>query len=1030
MVTISPWTTDSITLSSTTLNIPATSTGETLTARISGVSSTALPMYSVKWESINERVATVSSSETRFTADSSQVSITVVPVSAGSTRIRATLYYGDRQITSGTCDVTVGGVAGDLTLNSSTLSLTNSGTSTSYGQVSALLSGVSSAELSKYSVLWTTSDYTTAYLNDNGSVSRTTTTSFTGTSGNYYTSPVVIYAGSKTGRTTVTAQLYYDNEPVRGESATVTVTVGSNFDLVAVSPSNTSAVYLNSYWSSSTSGYYCDFTADPRLNGYSIQSSSSNRDYDTYYVWKLNGYTVQSYNVSGSSNSPSYRLYASNEYLNRYLSTSNRYNTLTCEVWVYDHNATVGSNYRFNDSVTWNVYTDYYSDFSVGVTVYDSNPGYDLMDTPDEGNTGSIADQIDNWVRRYYGYGSSSSSTYRDYRVRVYGGTAYETGSSGNRGTLTNTSSWYYYSDLDDIVFTPGSTVSTSTGYYRISFNFDVELYYYSGTSSGNTVRGTMTFTVKQGTASGGDINYSAAPGADVTFKVSDFQNFWNNIYSSGSLSYVTFGSHSGGTVRTSSGTAVTTGSSGTQCAVSPSSRQTALEGVYFDTSSSRSTTVRIPFTATGTTSRSGSSVSRSGYVVITYLSAAAKAVTYTTNTSGLVSLKADDFITAYRSATGKSDSPSNLTIEFQGVPSYGTLTYTGGSRDVKLTSSNIKNYRFAARTSGSNQIGDVTYSVSGNRTETISYVGYVGGTATFTGDVTFNAVTAPTDVKVSFTCYQAAGVPLTASYFTAANSAMGNATYIILGTPRLGTIKNPTGAANSAILMSSLSTVTYVPNSSLAGTSTTDSFVFTAYNSANQVVASGTVNVVIALPAAPSNPNAITNINQFTDIPANAYYTASLTYLINKGVINGQGGGKFGPDANLDYSQALKFIMNAAGYYEAELSGANWALNYKNKAVQNGWLDSSVELTAAIPRVKMAELAAKVLGIPASTQASPFSDTTNPYAVALYYTTPQIIQGQTSGAKPVFNENQTLKRHEMISLVYRMYQYVEKQSG
>ena len=143
--------------------------------------------------------------------------------------------------------------------------------------------------------------------------------------------------------------------------------------------------------------------------------------------------------------------------------------------------------------------------------------------------------------------------------------------------------------------------------------------------------------------------------------------------------------------------------------------------------------------------------------------------------------------------------------------------------------------------------------------------------------------------------------------------------------------------------------------------------------------------------------------------------------------MINGKGNGKFGPDDYLEYSEALKFIMNAAGYtYEQSTAfGTNWAQNYKDAAVSRGWMSSTVDLTKPITRDAMAELAARVLGISAATGASPFSDSNNMWAAALYNN--KIILGNDSSAKPTFNGSGNLKRHEMISLVYRMYLYSGK---
>lgn len=732
------------------------------------------------------------------------------------------------------------------------------------------------------------------------------------------------------------------------------------------------------------------------------------------YKWTLNSYTVQDNN--------SYWNYANQytlSYDNQYLATSGR--TLTCTATFSNASGIINT-----DSISWTVSTDTTSQIPVGVTVFDSNPGYGLDDTPDAGNTGSIVDQIDSRVRSLYG------NSYSHYTVTFssVGGS-----SSSYKGYLdASTSRTYYDSDLEDITFVPNTTISTSTGSETVSFGFTVNVYRYSGAASSAydaRYTGTMTFTIKQGDSTSGDIFYSAEKGEDVSFDLDDFEDFWTDYQKNGSLSHITIDSISGGKLYTSDGKAVTTGDT---LYASPSrSSQRDLDGVYFTPSSRTTSTGKVTFTASGSRTGSGSSYTRKGTVSISFLSGAASAIAYSTNASGSVTLKAQDFIDAYKEATGSRNNPTNLTIQFQNVPSYGTLTYRSGSRDVKLTSSNVKSYKLTAKASGTSQVESVTYSVSGSRTETISYTGYIGNTATFTGEVTFNAVTAPTNVNVYLpTCYSAAGVALSSSYFTTANAAMSGASYVILGSPRTGRLTGSAGSAlapNAVVQLGSLNTVTYVPTAS-----GTDSFTFTAYNSSNTQVASGTVTVVSVLTTV-TTPGAITSITQLTDIPTNAtanWYRDKLTYLINKGMINGKGNGKFGPEDQVEYSEALKFIMNAAGIVREESKVGNWAQNYLNTAVQNGWVSGSVDLTKPIPRTAMAELTARILGIPASTAASPFADTNNQWVTALYNatftangTTGRIIQGSNDlNGRLCFNPDKQLTRAEMVTLVYNMYMY------
>ena len=755
--------------------------------------------------------------------------------------------------------------------------------------------------------------------------------------------------------------------PVTGK---VTVTVENPLTIRTSSTSTATSATLNAYGDYVTLTAYFGGTALPAGSTVTWAASGNSAGYVS-----LSANSGLSINVSALANTPSGGV------------------TITATYGTYTATFTVNVNFS--------------AQINTSVTVYDSNSGYALTDTPDEGNTGSIADQIDAQVRRQY------VSSYNYYYTVEFD----QTGNASSRnGYLSASNRYSYYAeDLDEVVFEPTANLTSASSTAEASYGFTVRVYRSNSNTPEKTLTGLMTFKIKQGT-SGGDISYVAGLGEDVYFNVADFEDFWNGS-SRNTLDYVTFSAPSGGTLYNSS----SRNTSSTPCYVDPTSRQTGLDGVYFSpnsTTSKKATTIRISFTAHGRNSGS-----KNGVVVISYLNKSASDITYSTNANGTVSLKASDFTAAYKEATG-STAPSNMTIVFQGVPTYGSLTYLDSSKrnakEVKLTNANIKSRSFTAKTSGTNQLEDVTYTGSGTRSDTIEYIAYSGSTAQFSGKVVFNTVTAPTDVRVVLpTCTLSTGVALPPSYFTNANTAMSNASYVIFsGSPRLGRLSYANGSVTTAIPVNMLASVTYIPT----GTNGTDSFNFTAYNSSNTVVASGTVSVVVSLST--TTPGGVSNINQFTDVTPTAYYRTYLSDLISRGVIKGTGSGKFDPEGTLDYSQALKFILNAAGYVVPELEGANWALNYKTLAVQNGWLSSTVVLTNPISREAMAELAAKALGIGSSSAASPFSDTTNPYAVALYNTTPKIIRGQDSSAKPAFKPNDTLKRHEMVSLVYNMYQY------
>lgn len=650
------------------------------------------------------------------------------------------------------------------------------------------------------------------------------------------------------------------------------------------------------------------------------------------------------------------------------------------------------------------------------VTVYDGNAGYALTDDPDEGRD-SIADQIDDWVENYY---KSSKYSY-SYELRFD-----QTGDSNKAGYLNaSTKTDYSYDELSDVIFEP-TPLSGTTKSATASYNFT--LYVYTNNSyNPNKHTGTVTFNIKPGSDSSGDIVYSASLGQDVSFDVSDFEDFYNDKYSRGYLEYVTFGSSTAnGTLYNEDGKSA--GSSSYY--VDPSSRQKGLDGIYFSPKSTmkKSTTVKISFTAYGTTRDDSGDGKAEGTVTIIYLNDSAKDITYNT-TAGKVTLSAQDFIDAYKEATGSKTAPSNLTIEFQNVPTNGTLTYTGGSKDKDLTKSNVKSNRYTTKNSGSYRLAQLTYTGTRGK-DTIEYIAYSGSTAQFTGKVVFNGTAAvPTDVVVTYGSTGGQAVRFSQNDFVSANSAMSKATKVRFVAPANGTLlMNGANASGVDIATTLLGTVTYQPKSGFNGQ---DKIIFAAYDASNNTVASGTVNItVIGNPTTGTTPGGtpggVSDVSQFKDVSATAWYRDNLATLVRKGIITGKGDGKFDPLGTVTYGEALKMVLESCGYTAALGTGSNWAINYKNLAVSRGWISSDIDLNAAISRNATAELTAKVLGVSAVTSGSPFADEANGYAAALYYTSPQIFAGSPNpnGGKPLFKNSSPLLRQEVCAVICRVSDY------
>ncbi len=647
------------------------------------------------------------------------------------------------------------------------------------------------------------------------------------------------------------------------------------------------------------------------------------------------------------------------------------------------------------------------TDISVGATVFNTNPGYALGDEDDDAKT-SIVDQIRDEIDDI-----TDGDEDLDY-VRFYSPVSYK-----NEGELDVSTKESYYldpgkndEDISDVVFIPDEEYKG-----KVTFNFlavDTDGYEYDGE---------IVFDVEEGTASAGDIIYPAKSGDDVEFDVNDFEDFWEDKYSKGSLDYVTFGSVSSsrGDLVDADGDKV---SSRTKYYADPTSKQADLDGVTFEPGRNTKTTVTIDFTAHGT-NNSKRDAELSGTVVILYTEKDPEAIVYS-STGKNITLDADDFLDNYKDTMGSS--ASNIQIQFLEVPSNGTLYYNYNERTEKgteLTSKNVANHTFSTSSRASKSIEDVTYVPdSRGRSDTVRFACYTsGGDLRYYGKVTFGQTVQNVTVNMTST---SSGVTFQASTFFNADDALLSANTISFGTPSSGTLyKNWNGTSGTRVTASdmfsyvasvtgnaSISTVTYVP---VAGYSGTVTIPFSAYGAAGGIV-SGTVSIRVT---------ATTPTTIFTDVPttgSQAWAYPFINRLAAAGVVSGVTPTTYGPKQTVKWGEALKMVLLGAGHpAQVEGTGSNWASGYLTYAVNNGIVsNTNINLSSNITRLEMAELAAKALGMsPASrinTGIVGPTDTTNGYVYALYNA--GIVGGDSSSGQNRYNGGSTLLRDEMAKIV------------
>lgn len=663
--------------------------------------------------------------------------------------------------------------------------------------------------------------------------------------------------------------------------------------------------------------------------------------------------------------------------------------------------------------LSWHAEVD--SEINVEATVYNTNPGYALGDPDDEGGD-SIVDQIVDAIDKLNGKNDDYTLDYVKFSEV-----------KGDKGDLdASTRAKYYYDDEDEdddlstVTFTPDSEEEG-----KVSFTFTA---YCSEKRSERTYSGTITFDVKEG-EKGIGILYTAEKGENVELDPDDLEDFWNEKYSKGELKYVVFDSVSGGTLYDNydggkkNWTDVEEDE--TKCYLEPSKRETGLDDLTFvPASSKKTTTATIRFTATGTTGKSSSrTADMTGTITILYLDGQVRDIVCTSrNSDGSVTMDPADFLDVYRDVMSTNKS-TTLSIQFLKVPTYGTLYYKYDTdrngklskSTVELKTSNIASYSFSTGKTGK-RLDDVTY-VPGRSAlnDSVTYACYVGGTLKYIGTVTFGLE------KVELKCTaSAAGVTFKSSDFFTGN--LLTCQYITFGVPSSGALYQNgstrvstydkfgyTASATQGI--NAISTVSYMP---VAGYNGVVEIPFTAVTYSGGSI-SGTMRVTVVS-------------KTFSDVPTTHWSYPYISRLAAEGVVSGITATTFGPNNKVEYGAALKMILLATGYpKQSENTSGNWAANYLTLAYNSGIVSSkNVDLTKAITRTEMAEIAAKALKLSSASRVNAGitgpTDTTNGYVYALYNA--KIVGGDTSTGKNLYRGDSSLTREEMAKIVCNVSDY------
>lgn len=533
------------------------------------------------------------------------------------------------------------------------------------------------------------------------------------------------------------------------------------------------------------------------------------------------------------------------------------------------------------------------------------------------------------------------------------------------------------------------------------------------------------------------DVYYTIGVGENLSLDVESFEEFWSdNVSTTGRLEYVVFGTGSGNVgklayYKNNNRTPSSLGSA--RFYTNPRSTQYGIDEVFFSASTnSRYTTgtLTVPFTAYGTTSSSNkATTSQTGTVHISVIYDDVDPISYELTGTSIV-LDSEDFISVYKDAMTSSSSRPTVYIQFLETPEFGDLRYNNSTNNnytngTLLTDSNIVTTRFSSRTTGNYQIDNVTY-IPNNYAiaDTVRYAAYSSATSDsmlYVGEITFHAGEAPV-----INYYTTAGNAISFSANDFYISELGYASYIKFNTPTYGTFYKNYGTSSATKVtsydtftvgstttsyMTSLDALTYIPHSNYTGVV---EIPFTASNIMGSDTY-GKVRIYITKP--------------FTDITSN--YAWALDYinrLSAQSIVKGNGDGTFAPGANLKYGEALKLIMEAAGYSETNATTGHWASNYLTRAYREGFITTipatsseiSTLLNSNVSRNTVAELAAKALKLNPTYSIKAGivgpSDSTSGYVYALYNA--GILNGVNVGGANYYYGANTITRAEICKII------------
>ena len=858
--------------------------------------------------------------------------------------------------------------------------------SSSYGRLytsSSKNTSVSTSSSSSYSYSNVSSFYFVPGSKSSFSISYTASDSY----GNTVSGTVTLSVGSSSSSTTITYEVSPGDEVAfdRSDFNDVFQTEYDDYSVRYVTFDAPSG------YDSADGAIYYDYDGSDEksfsrstLDNYEFYYSSS-----SYGDYALNGLSFVAGDDFDDTIKISFRAYySSSRYVDGTLviesdGSSSSSTTITYEV-------APGDEVSFDRSDFNDAFQTEYDDYSVRYVTFDAPSAYDSAD-------GSI----------YYDYGYSDEKEF-------------------SRSTLDNYE--FYYSDSDDGDYALRDLSFVAGDDFDDTLKISFRAYY----SSSRYVDGTLVIK-PDGETSKTSITYEVAPGDEVSFDRSDFNDVFQEEYDDYSVRYVTFEAPSA--YASADGTLYYDYDGSDEKSFSRSSLEDytfyysdkdygdyALNDLSFVAGDDFDEGFTLEFRAYYSSSRYVD-----GTVRITPSGSTSQGnIFYSTTYNTSVQINPNDIARYFAS---KYPNYQLQYVELDGVPSTGTLYYNYystskyGTNKLKLTSSNCDDNKLYFSPSSTSQysLSELTYVPSGvNYCASIPFTAYSSGSRSVKGtiliSVNFSAVAevygvTPKGSSVNF--------PASAIYTAVASStstALSSIQLLDLPASSVGTVYVGSGTGTKANTSTkytyasgsrSISQLRFVPASGFTGSV---EIPYAAYSSTGKVIATGKFCLGV-----------VSTMRKFTDMTSSTWCYKYVTELSDAKVIDGYTDGTFRPNNTVTYGQALKLIMLAAGYSAQPQTGSHPFSGYLSRAQKDGLVSGNVNLDAPITRLAVAQIAAKAMKLSTSDLSSvkPFTDTSDPYVQAL--NAAGIVEGYFSNGTSTYKPNNTLTRGQISAIVWRM---------